>query len=337
MTSVPSQQLRKNGNIPNSELEGRAAPAIPSIDAFSATWILQLLVDYTRQIRHNLVLTTKRWHIDDGSTMAAAVAYYLALSLFPMLLLMTATMGLVLRYTQLGHDFEVQLLAIVAEHCSPTLSQQFETVLLQIEDQSAVGCPLGVATAVLAAIGVFHQFERAFDKIWRVHTEPSQNIISTGLQAMTSRLIAFGLLLGLAAAILLILIANIALAGIREWMAQVHLSGTTVIGIVDAAATILLHTAVFGMLYKFLPKRPVRWGDALRGGLLISLIWEVGRVLLSVILVGVKYTSAYGAIGSFIALLLWFYWGVTLILFGAEYVQVLSRRHARPFSMFRKR
>jgi len=45
---------------------------------------------------------------------------------------------------------------------------------------------------------------------------------------------------------------------------------------------------------------------------------------LGAVLIGVKYTAAYGAIGSFIALLLWCYWGVSIILFGAEYAQVLS-------------
>jgi membrane protein len=45
---------------------------------------------------------------------------------------------------------------------------------------------------------------------------------------------------------------------------------------------------------------------------------------LGAVLIGVRYTAAYGAIGSFIALLLWCYWGVSIIFFGAEYAQVLS-------------
>jgi hypothetical protein len=37
-----------------------------------------------------------------------------------------------------------------------------------------------------------------------------------------------------------------------------------------------------------------------------------------------RYTSAYGAIGSFIAILLWCYYGISILFFGAEYVQVLE-------------
>ena len=117
-------------------------------------------------------------------------------------------------------------------------------------------------------------------------------------------------------------------------MAHLHVPGTIAIALVDATATMLLNAAAFGVLYRWLPKRRPLWSDAFRGGLLVSVIWEGGRQFLSAFLIGVKYTTAYGAIGSFIALLLWFYWGVTILFFGAEYVKVLSQKHHRPLRMF---
>jgi membrane protein len=35
--------------------------------------------------------------------------------------------------------------------------------------------------------------------------------------------------------------------------------------------------------------------------------------------------SAYGVIGSFIAMMMWFYYAWTVLFFGAEYVQVTHR------------
>ena len=58
--------------------------------------------------------------------------------------------------------------------------------------------------------------------------------------------------------------------------------------------------------------------------------WEVGRDVLGAFFIGMRYTTAYGAIGSFIALLLWCYYGISILFFGAEYVQILeSRRRER--------
>jgi membrane protein len=90
------------------------------------------------------------------------------------------------------------------------------------------------------------------------------------------------------------------------------------------------NTLLFSLIYRVLPKRPVHWLDALRGGLLAALVWEVGRDVLGAFFIGMRYTTAYGAIGSFIALLLWCYYGISILFFGAEYVQILeSRRRER--------
>jgi membrane protein len=273
--------------------------------------------------------------MDDASSMAAAVAYYLALSLFPVLLLLTSGLGLFLRYTSLGQDAEQQLLAIVADHCSPSLERQVEALVLGFEDQSLISGPFGLLASLAAAIGVFHQFERAFDKIWRIPPPPRQSWLQAVARLATQRLTAFTLLLGVGLAIAAILTANVALGAMREWMTSLSVVGTLLITLVDAAATLVLNSLIFATLYRWLPKRKVMWQDALRSGLLVALVWEVGRQFLSAFLIGMRYTTTYGAIGSFIAILLWFYWGVTILFFGAEYVQVLTQRHTPPLEMFK--
>lgn len=281
-------------------------------------------VGYGRQVFFGVVDAARKWHADNASAMAAGVAYYLALSLFPMLLLLTAGVGLVMRFTRLGHDAELQILSVVSEHCSPTLEQQVREVLSQLREHSLVGGPFGLATALLAAIGVFYQFERAFDRIWKVKTRQDANWRAACVRIVRQRLSACVLLGSVGLAIVLILLANVAVGFVHAWMASLHIPGTIAIGAVDVCATLLLNAAVFGMLYRWLPKRRIIWIDAFRGGLLAALVWEAGRQLLGAVLIGVRYTAAYGAIGSFIALLLWCYWGVSIIFFGAEYAQVLS-------------
>ncbi len=304
------------------------------VDRWSLIGLVQTGSNYGSEICSSLLAALKRWQADDGSAMAACVAYYLALSLFPMLLLLIAGVGLVMRFTSLGHDAELQILSIVAEHCSSTLESQVREVLAQLRDHSVVGGPFGLATAILAAIGVFYQFERAFDKIWHIPPPAKSNWKGTIRRLVIRRCMAFTLFTAVGLAIVCTLAANVAIGTLRQWMTHLHLPGTIAITLVDATATMLLNAVAFGVLYRWLPKKRPMWSDAFRGGLLVSAIWEVGRQFLSAFLIGVKYTTAYGAIGSFIALLLWFYWGVTILFFGAEYVKVLSRKHQPPLRMF---
>lgn len=277
----------------------------------------------------NLHLAYRRWQRDDAMSLAAAVSFYLSLSIFPMLLLLTGGLGLVMKYSKLGSNAHQQILEIAAEHCSPSLEAKIDDVLHQFQQQSVANGPIGFVTTLLAAIGVFYQFERAFDKIWRVPPASSKHWSGSIVRVIKERLSAFVLLASVGAAIFCVLLVNMAVGIIGRWFHGTYVDGLVKLTTSHTVLTIVLNAMAFGVVFRFLPKRPIRWSVALRGGLLTSVLWEVGRQLLGTFLIGVKYTTAYGAIGSFIGLLLWFYWGVSLLLFGAEYVLVLSHHHAK--------
>ena len=83
----------------------------------------------------------------------------------------------------------------------------------------------------------------------------------------------------------------------------------------------VLNTLAFGVLYHTMPRARVRWKEAFRGGLVVAIVWEVGRLLLVKYLIGGRYT-AFGVVGALIAIQLWAWYAVTAILLGAEYVRV---------------
>ena len=277
----------------------------------------------------NLLIAYRRWQRDDAMSLAAAVSFYLSLSIFPMLLLLTGGLGLVMKYSQLGSDAHKQILSIAAEHCSPSLEEKINDVLDQFQQQSLTSGPVGFLTTLLAAIGVFYQFERAFDKIWRIPPPSSKTLFGTVVRIAKERLTAFALLASVGAGIFAVLLINMAVGIVTRWFSGTYLDGLVMLTTSHTVLTVFLNALAFGVVFRFLPKRPVTWRVAIRGGLLTSILWEIGRQILGSFLIGMKYTTAYGAIGSFIGLLLWFYWAVSLLLFGAEYVLVLSHRQPR--------
>lgn len=271
----------------------------------------------------------RRWQRDDASSMAAAVSYYMALSLFPVLLLLTGGLGLILRYSRLGNDAHQQILLVVSEHCSPSLEARITHVLEQFEQQSLANGPLGVLATLLAAISVFYQLERAFDKIWRIPSAPFRGWAHSAVAILRARLSAFLLLSGVGGMIFMVFAVNFLVAAISRWISGFHPTAAIALTSFDSAITVTLNALCFSLVYRWLPKRPVPWSAALRGGILVAGLWEIGRQLLGMFVIGMRYSTAYGAIGSFISLLLWFYWGMMLLLFGAEYVLVLTRRSAK--------
>lgn len=307
---------------------------VQSVDAFSVIGLARSARDYFGQVARSLLAAWRRWQRDDVASLSAAVSYYLALSLFPVMLLLTGGLGLAMRYSQLGSNARQQILAVVAEHCSPSLESKIVHVLDQFQQQSLANGPIGFLTTLMAALGVFYQFERAFDKIWRIPPPTTQGWLRTAVYLIRRRISAFCILTGVGATIFSILMVNVAVGAFSRWIGGVYPPGAVIVSSLDSLVTVTLNALAFSFLYYRLPKRPVQRSAAFRGGLLVSIIWEGGRQLLATFVIGVQYTTAYGAIGSFICLLLWFYWGVALLLFGAEYVVVLTRCSCQRVNLF---
>jgi membrane protein len=134
------------------------------------------------------------------------------------------------------------------------------------------------------------------------------------------------MLVGLGGMILVLFTASLLIAQIRSLTNSTLPSMRHVFSIFELCFAVIANGTLFSFVYRWLPKKEVYWIDAIRGGLLAAFIWELGREVLGVFFIGMRYTSAYGAIGSFIAILLWCYYGISILFFGAEYVQVLQLR-----------
>jgi membrane protein len=298
----------------------KAGPAQSEAVEHSKRWLLDFFP--------NLKDAGVRWSEDDAGSLAASVAYYLALSLFPMILLLISGLGIFLRYTQFGIDIQQEILDTLETKTNPELRFQVDQVLDHLASQSLVGGPTGLFTAILAAIGVFAQIDRGFDKIFRIAPQKDASLLGTVFRVIRSRFAAFLMLLSLGGLLVVLFFVGMGITQVRSLTSQTLPSVGHLFNTVDLLTTILVNAMLFTLIYRILPKRPVIWLDAFRGGLLAAVIWEVGRGLLGAFFIGMRYTTAYGAIGSFIALLLWCYYGISILFYGAEYVQVLEIRRA---------
>jgi membrane protein len=140
---------------------------------------------------------------------------------------------------------------------------------------------------------------------------------------LRDRLGAFLLLLALMALLAALISANIILTGVRAFVMNWS-AGTPVWQILQAIATWGLNAALFTALYKVLPKMPVRWRSAIQGGIFAAAVWFVGQRVLEAFVISDKYT-AYGILGSFLAVMLWMYYASAVVLFGAMLVHNLDR------------
>ena len=85
-------------------------------------------------------------------------------------------------------------------------------------------------------------------------------------------------------------------------------------------------TALFGLMYKFLPHVRLRWRDVWLGAGITSLLFTIGKFLLGLYLGKGAVGSSYGAAGSVLVILLWVYYSALIFYFGAEFTKVYADR-----------
>lgn len=280
------------------------------------------------QLWRDLRQTWQEWQEDDGNVLAAAMAYYTALSFLPLLLLLISAFGVFLQFTQPGQNAQEQILQAIDDYGSPVLRRQVKTALAQVKENAGVGGPVGLITLLLAAISIFAQFEKTFDRLWEVEDPERRGVVAAIRDALYERLRAFVMLLVLGLLLVVVFVAGMTLTAVQEWSGELLPAADWIWRAVPTGVSLVLTTAVFTLIYRVLPKAPVRWREAARGAVLAAVTWEIGRQVLASFVIGNKYSSAYGLVGAFIAIMLWIYYASTVIFIGAEYVQVICRRCA---------
>ncbi len=288
-----------------------------------------LVARYLGGVVLNLLEAMRRFHRDDAGLLAACVAFYATLSLFPLLMVLIAGLGLFLRFTRMGRSAEEFVLIAIAQETTDEVAVQVNGAFQQIEQQALLNGPLGALGLLAAALAVFAQFEKAFDKIWNIPKPTSDSYLVTAKRLVSERVKAFAVLLSMGGVVLLIFFAGITLDAVIKFSGELFPAVHEVWYIAkfaEVVAVVVLNALVFTAIFRWLSKIPVGWMHAARGGLLAAITWEVGRLLLAEVFISTNY-NAYGVVGALLAAMLWSYYASSVLFLGAEYVQVIREHH----------
>ena len=264
----------------------------------------------------------KCWQEDEVSLLAASVSYYAALSFFPLLLILTAGMGLFLEFSGWGQDAQHRLLDFIGSQTSTALARQVEQILAEVRTRAIIGGPVGLLVLLFAAITIFYHVELSFERIWRVPGQGGKGILAAIRDVLFHRLRAFLMLLSVGLLVICNFISGMALSTVTALTNDLIPQISGLWRFAPIVLSVALNFLAFTLVYKTLSKGPVRWKEASDGGLIAAIVWEIGRQTLAALVIGDKY-GAYGVIGSFIALMLWVYYSSAVVFLGAEYVKVV--------------
>jgi membrane protein len=267
-----------------------------------------------------LVQTYREWKEDHAQRLAAAIAYYTAFSIAPLLVIVIAIAGLVLS----SEDVRERILTEV----ETSAGGQASTLIAGMIDNTAepgqgiFSTIVGVGSLLLGAIGVFTHLQGALDAIWDVEDVPRQRGIRTLIR---EKVLSLGFVLILGFLLLVSLVISTFISALGNYAEELAPGMRAVLSALNIVVSFGLITLLFAMLFKFLPHTRVEWQDVWIGAALTALLFTIGRQLLSWYLGTTSTESAYGAAGSLVVVMLWIYYSAQIMLFGAEFTQVYAR------------
>ncbi len=254
--------------------------------------------------------------------MGAAIAFYTLFAIAPILLIVIWVAGKFIGSDVVQAHILVQMRMLLGEPGAAAVSD----LLLSAKNgtRSSLSTAAGIVAVFVGATSVFAELQNALHRIWRT---PPRTLVEGLWHALRARLLSFGLVLGVGFLLLVSLVASAGLEGFGNWLSPFMGNFRDLVLVLDTLLGLVIATTLFAMIYKYVPRETIAWGDVWVGAFVTASLFTAGKLVIVVYLGKIAFASAYGVAGSFLVLLLWVYYSAQIVLLGAEFTRNFAYAH----------
>lgn len=246
----------------------------------------------------------------DLTTHAAALAFYTALSLSPLLLIIIMIVGI------LGESAEARLIAQIHGLMGADIGKAIQVLLKSIHKSKALESSsgiFGIATIAFSASAVFSQLQNSLNAIWEIKLVTQ---VAGWISYLRRKIFSIGTVFVFGFFELVSLVANTIIAAIFP-------TGAGFWKLLNELLTIFIFTNVFIFVFKYFSYQKLPFKAVLYGALSTAVLFTIGKLLVGVYLGRSAVSSPYGAAGSLIVILIWVYYSSLIVFIGAEVTATL--------------
>jgi len=264
--------------------------------------------------------TISEWSEDKAPRLSAALAYYTAFSLAPILVIAIAVVGLAFDRGAIQEGVIQQIGGLVGAGSA-------DLIRTMLEASKDLGSNLwatiiGVIALIFGATGVFGQLQDALNTMWEVAPKPHQGILGF----IKSRFLSFTMVIVVGFLLLVSLVISAALAALHKWSLGLFPGFEIVVQILNIVISFGVVTLLFALLFKYVPDAEIQWRDVWLGAAITALLFIIGKQLISLYIGSSDPGSKFGLLASLIIILLWVYYSALICFLGAEFTQVYANK-----------
>ncbi len=281
-------------------------------------WNLDRLSTLYRFSRNVVV----NYNVNHDGLLAAGVAFYALLAIFPAAVLMITLLG-----TALVDDRDAKQQALVFLlgtlpniQAQDVLVANFDKVIGNVLTLRRTAASVSGVVLLYAVARVFNGLHTGMDVAWRVHD---------GRSFIANKLIPFLTVLGTMIAVAASVLVSAAVqflisAGARTFGFIPH--ALLLISFSNLTLSFAIVALMFALMYRFVPASRPAWGDVWLGALVAAVLWIGAKEVFALLPARlINFNPTYGTIGALLAFVTWIYITMQIVLLGAE----ISAEHAR--------
>ncbi len=247
----------------------------------------------------------KRWAEVDGGQRSAAFAFYLLLSLFPLVVLLVTAGSLFV-----DREVATQELVQLVQRYAPLTGEQeriAETQIRGVLEARGTVSLFALPLLVWGALRFLRGLIRSTNRIWH---SPDYQWWKVPLKSLTLLGITVSAVLG---GILIPVVARL----VQRWLTPELELPSWAFGLIFRFVPWLVLFYGLGMIYKLAPSRPTRFAEVWIGDMVATVsIWTIGGLFLLQAANFARFNALYGALGGIVAFLLWMYLSSCACVFG---------------------
>jgi len=263
------------------------------------------------------------WLNDHATGLSAALAFYTILSIAPLFLIATAIAGAIFGQDAATGALANQLRGLLGD----AGAEVAQTTLAHANRPKAgtIATIVGVATLLFGASGVFGELQGALNTAWDVKPKAGRGIWGT----IRDRFLSFSMVLVVGFLLLISLVISAVLAAFGDYLKGAVPGLPVLMQVANFLISFLLVTALFALIFKFLPDARIAWRDVWFGALITALLFTIGKYAIGIYLGRAGVATPFGAAGSLVLFVVWVYYSGLIVFFGAELTQVTAKHAGR--------
>ncbi len=262
---------------------------------------------------------------NDPLRMAGATAFFTTFALPPILIIIIQVLGLVFNPQNISRQLFATLSGLVGRE---SVQQIIDTLMAfrKLAQNWAITIG-GFLFLLFVATTLFKIIKSSINQIWKIKVFERRGVWKN----LNTR--AKSVLVIVVAGVLFVigLVAEAAQAYLGKYIFELSpLLASYYKSVLNYLMSIVIVTAWFAIVFRYLPDGRPLWKVALTGALVTSILFNIGKLVLRWLLTYSNINTVYGASGSIVLLLLFVFYSSLILYFGATFTKVWAQHHGMP-------